>query len=279
MSRMEKVCTYPGGHVCNHCIWVSNDKSTSERYGMPFVEPYYTLKGGEGEIKGETGDFQGLTVIDSHNIFENAFNCIYGCKDEDCDTYHDYKNISGLFRGITHFVEEMNAREKNPIKKCRLVLNSNFKKERYMSKEHPHALLTVVEPKNFFEMEGLPTKHKKIKKVNSEPYKNDVLWKLNRDDCSKLIRAEKNNFMDVLNSILEKKRIKIRLTIDADFYIFLNYVFRKGKGTITGIISIDSKTFTHFKLKYLLEPKFPTSNPYEIIKNDDEDEDDEDTTL
>lgn len=274
MSEVKKVCIYPGGSVCKHCLWVSNNKDISEHYGTSFVKPYHIIRNGETEeLKDEAADFQGLTVIDSHSIFRNSFNCIYGCEYGNCDIFHNYKNIPQLFRGITYFVEFMNDRDRNPITKCRFVLNSKFKKDDYGSKEHPHALLTVIEPKDFFKIEEsfgnvpISNTRKRLQEVNFEPYREDVRVELNSNACYRLIRAD--DFIGTLNSILDSSRIVIRM--EDDFYIFLTYEFINKKGRITGVVSTSKK---NLRVSKRVEKTIFSSNIFDIISQQDEEGED-----
>ena len=216
---MSNIIIYQNNKPCMHCIWIADDPSSNMILKKKMTR-FHTINPHQ--------DFLGVTVFDSRNVFFNTFNCVNGVKADDYERNHDFRNIGSLLQGATLFIEYLNKKYK--VKSVNLLINSNVNKK-YRTKEHPHALITLLD-----EEEKIPSVDSSsaddITHVASEPSVDDIVVELNPKECAELIRTGKNA-MNYIASKLSKLLInisyyltkKINNKIKLKFNIFDNIVY------------------------------------------------------
>ena len=217
---MNRLSYYKGKFTCPHCLWVADDERLSSINYKDFVKPFYIIP--------NKNKFQGLTVIDSHKKLYNTLNCIYGCKDGQNDIYHSYLNLGNIFKGISMFFKYLY--DNHNVTQVNILINSNYK-EKFGVKEHPHALMTVVEPTDFFKNDE--NYSKQVIHLAENPFEGDTVFELNSEECNSLVSSGEN-FKDFILYIS-----KGLINMSTNFYIFLTYSIIDGERHITGKISTD----------------------------------------
>lgn len=221
---------YPSGKTCPHCVWVADDPRISAENKWGKIKIFHTIPAHTIGDERDTKDpnFLGMTIVDGHGFFRNTLNCVYGVKGQNSEEYHKSSNVGQVLYGATLFIEYLNS-EYN-IKHTRLLINSNYNREKYGGKEHVHALVTIddspEENKKFFdaveEKLGRPHMNKRILFVESEPYPQDTVYILSGIEAKNLIHhplISEENIEEIFSKIL---KFPFDPRTDS-YYIFLKY--------------------------------------------------------
>lgn len=199
-----------------------------------------------------------VTVFDAHKRFTNTFNCVLGTKtnfERDLEYNHDFNNLHKLLEGATKFIEKLHEQG---ITEVRLLINSNYDREKHGIKEHPHALITIVNPSEAYNIfEGEMGKES----VTKEPYHGDTIRYLPENhELHKQTTAEE--FRRKILSILKFRNFEYSTD---NFYIFLNFKCEDDRGTIIGKISTDYTQSNDDNRENISKKLEETKQPEELV--------------
>ena len=167
--------------------------------------------------------FQGLTVYDSHGLYENCFNCVSGRR-INVKEAHDYRKFQSALIGTVEFARALESKYgyTGPMKiSMASYMNPNVK-----SKEHPHVWIKIKDPAFWKKID--PSGKQGPKKLAEKPYEEDTVLYLSGDECHKLI------YTDSIGFIVKKLENILGYQLDIskdDFFIFMDYengVFKGG---------------------------------------------------
>lgn len=229
--------TYPTRNYCHHCIWIEEKAWKWDGNERKIKKPVFKIK--------PSKDFLGVSVFDSHAFFENTFICVLGYKGEQSAFYHQFNRLGSLLRGAVIFIEELHLRF--GVEKVKLLINSNLNVKKHGKKEHPHAIITLpnlteAQYKKIFGTNII----KGAKKVPSEPYPDDTVVRLTKEQSSELIRAGDSPPLGAYKMIISILKEKLgKFDILDNFYLFMTFeCSRKGEqlcGVVNSLISTDKK--------------------------------------
>jgi len=214
----REIIRYPSGLYCHHCVWLQDFYKLTPR--LPRAGPLFWI----------CKKYPGCTVYNKSGYFPFTFMVVYGVKNSSLK--HSLYDLTTLLECSTLFIEHLHSSYN--MSKIRLLVNSNFDRDKYGSKEHLHSLVTMnsAEDEKIF-IEKISDSPGKVV-VKDQPWENDRVINLTKEDCHKLIRSDAWAF------VADKLKVSTQTLKTQSFYLFLNY--EKGSQstpsyTITGKIS------------------------------------------
>ena len=194
---------YPAGYDCPHCLWVLGKN--------PRMKPFFS------SVSDRKQDFLGLTVFDSHGLYENSFNCVSGEAYGEVIDAHKYFNFGSALKGTIDFIAAIS--EKYRYNGRIRISMSSYNNPKVGQKEHPHVWVTIND-KNFWKQIDSSDKQAP-KKLPLKPYADDTVIELSGEQCYKLIYGD--NSEKFIVNLLSKKLCQQFNPNRGDFFIFIDY--------------------------------------------------------